>query len=359
MNELVAELFKGIDQKLISEEVKAKVIEMINKSVDARVEAKTNDVLAQNKTLVAENTKLVAEMETLKKEVEEKEAFLKEAASDFGKNLAEEFAEKEEVLFETLKEYQNVTEQILQETAEQYKGILENEAFEAAQEYKVFVEATSMEAAAQFRKMREAADAEQLTKFKSDIIEKADQYIQSELKKTIPQNIMEAAAEAAALKPLVESMVNVIEKHGISVDKTGFETLKAAKTENTKLSESLNVKTQETVKLGARVKELEKQVKLTQLTEGMTQAQKSKAVKLLESCSVEELEPKFKAIKDIIVEQSAKPKTVSAKDVPSQAAVDVANKQVNRIVESINKPVDGKSQEMEVWAENLARMRRS
>jgi cell division protein FtsB len=106
MNELVAELFKGIDQKLISEEVKAKVVEMIGKTVDARVDAKTNDVQARNKVLAEENAKLVAEMAQLKKDVEEKEAFLKEAAYDLGRNMSAEYAEKEAILFETVKEYQ-------------------------------------------------------------------------------------------------------------------------------------------------------------------------------------------------------------------------------------------------------------
>ena len=360
MNDIVAEIFKGVDQKLISEEVKAKVAEMISKTVDARVGAKTDDVQAKNKKLEEENAKLIAEMAALKKDVEEKEDFLKEAAADFGKNLATEFAEKEAILFETVKEYQAATTEVLKETAEEYKQMLEGEALGAAGEYKEFVESTAQEAAAEFKKMRQEADANMLTKFKTDLLEKADEYIKSELKKTIPQNIMEAAAKAAALEPLVEGMIHIIEKHGISVDKTGFETLKAAKQENVKLSESFNTKAQENVKLGARVKELEKQVKLTSLTEGMTQAQKSKAVKFLESCSVEELESKFKAIKDIIIEESVKPKQVSVKDVKtSQAAVDAANKQVNRIVESINKPAEGKTSEMDMWTTNLDRMRRS
>lgn len=360
MNELVAELFKGIDQKLISEDVKAKVVEMINKAVDARVDAKTNDVQTRNKTLAEQNAKLVAEMAALKKDVEEKEAFLKEAAYDLGKNMMAEFAEKEAILFETVEEYQAVVTEVLKETAEEYRTMIESEALDAANEYKTFVESTAMESAAEFKKMRQASDAESLTKFKTDLLEKADEYIKSQLKEVIPQNIMEAAAEAAALKPLVENMVHVIEKHGISVDKTGFETLKAAKQENTKLSEAFNAKVQETVKLGSRVKELEKKVKLAQLTEGMTLAQKSKAIKLLESCSVEELEPKFKAIKDIIITESVKPKIVSKNEVTQKAAESAAiSKQVDRIVESINKPTSDKTSEMDTWASNLDRMRRS
>lgn len=353
MNEIIAEIFKEIDQKLISEDVKAKVAEMISKTVDARVSAKTDDVQATN-------AKLIAEMDALKKEIEEKENFLKEAAFDLGRNMIAEYKEKEEILFETVKEYQEATTQVLKETALAYRNVLEEEALSAANEYKQFVESTAQEAAAEFKKMRQSADAKMLTEFKNDLIEKADEYMKSELTKTIPANIFEAAAKAAALEPLVESMVSVIEKHGISVDKSGFETLKAAKQENAKLSESFNVKAQENVKLSARVKELEKKVKLTSLTEGMTQAQKSKVVKLLESCSVEELESKFKTIKDTIITESVKPKQVSTQDVKqTQTLVAAAKKQVDRIVESITKPSGQQTSEMDMWASNLDRMRRN
>jgi hypothetical protein len=299
-------------------------------------------------------------MTALKSDIEEKEEFLKEAAHDLGHNMMVEFQEKETILFETVKEYQAATTEVLKETAKEYRTMLETEALEAAGEYKTFVESTAQEAAAEFKKLRQEADAQTLTKFKTDLIEKADQYMQAELTKTIPKNIFEAAAKAAALEPLVEGMIHIIEKHGISVDKTGFETLKAAREENVKLSDSFNAKAQENVKLGVRVKELEKKVKLTSLTEGMTQAQKSKAVKLLESCSVEELETKFKTIKDIIITESVKPRQVSTQEIQrTQEIAATAQKQVDRIVESINKPAGEVSSDMATWTSNLDRMRRS
>jgi hypothetical protein len=359
MKDIIAEIFKGIDEKLVSEEVKAKVAEMINKVVDARVAAKTAETDAASVKLQEEKAKLASELDQIKKDIADKEAFLKEAAADFGKQLAEEFKQKEDILFETLKEYQEESIKVLQETAKDYRDKIEEEALVAANEYKTFVESSALESAAEFKRMRQEADAKSLETFKSDLIEKANEYMQSQLKTVVPEQIMEAAAKAAALEPLVESMVSVIEKHGISVDKSGFDALKAAKAEITKLSESVNAKTQENVKLGSRVKELEKAVKLKQLTEGMTQAQKSKAEKLLESCSVEELETRFKVIKDIVISESAKPAKVSVKDVKTQVVVDTTKKQVDRIVETIQKPVGGQSSEMDTWATQLSRMRRN
>lgn len=355
--EIAAEIFKGIDEKLISEDVKSKVIDMINKVVDTRSEAKSVDAVAKATQLEEENKRLKTEMDTLKQDIAEKEAFLKEAAADFGKQLAQDFKEKEAVLFESVKEYQEESTKVLRETAIEYKAMIEREALGAAEDYKSFIEQEVLSEAAEFKKMRQTADAETLEKFKTDLLEKADEYIKAELKKNIPEQIMEAAAKAAALEPLVEGMVSVIEKHGISVDKTGFETLKAAKQENQKLSEAFNAKVTDNVKLEARVKELEKTVKLGQLTEGMTQAQKSKAVRLLESASVEELEGKFKLVKDIIITESVKPKVVSTKET-KPAVVEAAKKQVEKIVESVTKPT-GSGSEMDGWSASLDRMRRN
>jgi hypothetical protein len=336
--DIAEELLKGMDANLISEEVKAKVMEMVNK-------------------LVADKTAtLNEEIATLKNDIVEKEAFLKEAAQDFGKRLQEEYAQKEAILMETLKEYQDATASVLAETAAEYRDAIEKESLETANEYKTYLEQTIMESAAAFKKMHEEKSTGELSKFKQDLLEKADKYIEAQLTQTIPQQIRESAAKAAALEPLVENMVHVIEKYGISVDKTGFETLKAAKEENAKLNESVNTKAQENVKLGARVKALEKQVKLTQLTEGMTQAQKTKAVKLLESCSVETLDAKFKDIKDIIIAESAKPKQVSLVQAKTEQSSQHVQKQVTRIVESI-KPQKATT-EIDSYADTLDRMRR-
>lgn len=346
MDKLVAEIFKEVDEKLISNDVKVKVAEMLNKVVDDKVTAKTTQIQE-------ENSKLKGELETLKNEILEKEEFLKEAARDLSAQLALEMQEKEQILEETLKEYQEQTIAILEETAKEYKESIEAESLQAAEEYKSLLESDAMAAAAEFKRMRQAADAEQLESFKNDLIEKADEYMRGELKKSIPQNIMEAAAKAHALEPLVESIVKVIETQGIAVDKTGFETLKKAKEENTKLNESLNTKAQENVKLGARVKSLEKQVKLAQLTEGLTLTQKEKALSILESCSLEELDSKFSAIKESLITESVKsPKIVSLKDaVKSQTGESPVQKQVTRIVESDKK--SGTASEMDQWVEKL------
>lgn len=355
MKEIVAEIFAGMDQKLISEELKAKVAEMINQIVEARTAAKTAEITEKAKKIEEANVALQKEITEVKKDFAEKETYLHEAANELGKQLSAEFKEKEQILFETINEYQQVTVDVFKETAKEYRDLLEGETLGVAGEYKTFLEQQALEAAAEFKKSHETARATELTKFKEDLLEKADEYIVSELKKNIPANIMEAAAEAAALKPLVEGVIAVIESNGVKIDKTGVESLKVAKDANNKLSESLNNKISENVKLESRVKALEKQVKLSKLTEGMTLTQRTKAEKLLESSSVENLEQNFKAIKDMIIQESTK--SVS-KTQTQKVDIEATKAKVEKIVESITKPAT-KSDEMSMWAADLDRMRRN
>jgi hypothetical protein len=335
MKEVVSEIFKGIDEKLVSEEVKTKVGEMINTVVESKVAEKAAEISASTRKLAEENVSLKAKIDQMISEMAEKEKYLQEAARDLGKKLAQEVAEKEAILAETAAEYRTEVENILKETASTYRESLEKEALDVAEEYKTFMESVVLQEASEFKKLHEAASAEKLESFKADLVEKADQYMMAELQKSIPAKIMEAAAEASALKPIVEGVIALVETHGIKVDKTGLEALKKAKDENAKLSESFNAKLSDNVKLNARVKELEKSVKITQLTEGMTQAQKQKASKLLESYSVNELDSKFKAIKDIIVNESIKPVAKVQSKEQASAVVDTA--EMDQYVKSLDR----------------------
>ena len=363
MNDILNKVFEGIDQNLISEDTKKKVTEMINSVVEARVTAKAADVLEKNKKLVqlAKDAQL-SEANT-KKEFAEKEAILKEEAKNFVGKIAEEFTQKEAILIESLNEYKQETEKTVKEVAVEYRHRLEKVVMDESAAYREFIEQIALEEASEFKKMQESALANDVSTFKETMLNRVDEYLGTQItEKIVPANLMEAAAEAAAYKPLVEEMVGLLSKNYIKLDSTGYETVKAAKSENVKISEAYNNKVKETVKLETRVKELEKKVKLNSLTEGMTQAQKQKASRLLENYSVEQLDDKFTAIKDIIIKESVKPERVSLKQETNAAAkAENVTRQVNKLVESVTKPVGkvGFDSEISEWATNLTKMRRN
>jgi hypothetical protein len=302
--------------------------------------------------------------EANKKLAEQAESFKKEAET-FAGELAEAFKKKEEILFEELNNFKEETVKVVEETSTEYRTQVEKMVEEVAAEYRTVLETEMVEEAKNFRIKQEAALAEDVSKYRKDLLEKIDQYLESEIPKHIPEGIMEAASKAKAYEGLVEGMVNTFTKNYIKLDSTGYEALKAAKKDSESLSEQFNAKVKEAVTLTAQVRDLEKKVKIGQLTEGMTQAQKSRAAKLLESTSAVDVERKFDAIKDYIINESVKQpvqKTVTAAKpqvVTKPVITEAAKKQLAKIEEEVSSPAatSGGAQ-MDSWKKSLDRLNR-
>lgn len=302
-----------------------------------------------------------------KKKLAESEAVFEKEAETFAQELAEAFAKKEAILFEELANFKEETVKVVEETSTQYREQVEKMVEEVAAEYRTTLETEMVEEAKNFRIKQEAALAEDVNKYRKDLLEKLDQYLESELPKHIPEGIMEAAAKAKAYEGLVEGMLNTFSKNYIKLDSTGYEALKAAKKESESLAEQYNAKVKEAVSLTAQVRDLEKKVKLASLTEGMTQTQKARAAKLLESATASDVERKFDAVKDYIISESVKAPTKPATATQSVAPkaptkpviTESAKKQMEKIEEMVSSPSTTSSNpQMEQWKKSLDRMNR-
>jgi len=302
--------------------------------------------------------------EAKKKLEEQQETFQKEAEL-FAAELAEAFAKKEEILFEELNNFKEQTIQVVEQTSSEYRTQVEKMVEETAAEYRTVLERVMVEEAKNFRIKQEAALAEDVNKYRKDLLEKLDQYLESEIPKHIPEGIMEAAAKAKAYEGLVDGMLNTFSKNYIKLDSTGYEALKAAKKESESIAEQYNAKVKEVVSLTAQVRDLEKKVKLASLTEGMTQTQKARAAKLLESATASDIEKKFDAVKDYIISESvkapAKPTTQSvAPKAPAKPVItESAKKQMEKIEEMVSSSSTTSSNlPMDSWKKSLDRMNR-
>jgi hypothetical protein len=332
----------GVSEKLQSPEVKSQVESLIEELVTARAKAFTEDADMKEKTLLEA-------AEELKDQFNEKEKVLTTEAQKFAEELAKEMVAKEAIMLEELDKYKAEVEQTIKEEAADYRksleGIVEEEAkaykesiekivLEEADNYKKMLETVAIEEANNFAKNQEQTLHEEVGVFKEDLINKVSAFMESELKGSIPETIMESAQELAAMKPLVEGIVSTFGKNYVKLDDASYKLIKEARTENEKLSESVNKKTQDIVNMTARLQSLEKKSKLFELTEGMTVAQRKRAEKILESYKADEIQEKFEAVKDIILAESATPKVVS-KDSST-----VAPKQTTVLSESAQKKVE-------------------
>jgi hypothetical protein len=368
---VIEKLFEnlGITEKLQSDEVRTHTESLINQLVEARAKAIVEESAKNEATLLEA-------AQDLKNQFEEKEAILKSEAQNFAKELAEAMVAKEAIMLEEVNGYREEVEntirteastyresleKIVAEEAASYKSSLESIVMEEAGNYKQVLESVVLEEAGNHSSKQEQTLQEEVGAFKEEMVEKVSAFLESELKKSIPESIMESATKLAAYEPLVEGIVATFGKNYIKLDDASYKLVKEAQVANEKLSESVNAKTKDIVHLTSEVQELKKKAKLFELTEGMTVAQRRKTQKVLESYKAEEMEDKFAAIKDIILTESAPSRPITSsesKPVEKKPVVlgEAAQKKVEKLkAEILSEGVISQNPEMAEWAGTLNR----
>lgn len=314
-NKIIEELFEGFDAKLVSDDLKETVRGMIDSLVESRVSALTTDLEEKEALFIAEAEKLKADFAEkeakLLESISTKEKILEEEANAFAETVAKTLAEKEAIMVQESENYRKHVEGIVGEEGKLFKESLESIVVEEAEAYRKHIEEIALQEATSFKTMQDSALAEEVSAFKASMVESISEFLEAEIEKSIPAEIMEAEVKLAAYEPLVESMISVFGENYIKLDSTSYDVIKEARKENKELSESVNAKVKENVRLMSEVKNLEKSIKIKELTEGMTQVQKETANKLMESCSnAADVEKEFAKVKDIIIESSVKKETV-------------------------------------------------
>jgi DNA anti-recombination protein RmuC len=368
---VLKELFEGFDAKLVSDDMKEKVKSMIDSLVESRVAALTTELAEKEAYFLEQATKLKKQYSDKEKkltaQLESKQKILEDEAQSFADKVAKTLAEKEAIMVEESENYRKHVESVVAEEAKGYRDLLESIIVEEAGAYRGYVESIALEEASSYKKQQEAALAQEVGDFKSSMVDSITEFLESELEKNIPAEIMEAAVKVAAYEPLVEGIIGTFGESYIKLDTTSYDVIKEARKENEELSESVNAKVKDNVRLQTTVKELEKKLKIAELTEGMTEKQKAKANKLMESCSsANEVVSEFKKVQDLIIESSVREdqtKVESNKTVPKKPAVkqnlsETAQKKIDKIknTSSLNESVDP---EMAEYAARLNRQLRN
>lgn len=319
----IQKLFEGLDKGILNEETQQKVTELIEETVNARVQAKE---LLLKEEVEKIKTDLAAEKEKLLTEAQEKEKVLVEQAELFKKELEDTTIE------ETLKYKKLLEEKAELEISTKTKEL---EAFQAEAAELVLKEAQD------FKTKHQEKLAEDVKNFKAGLVEKIDAYLEAKVTEMIPTAIMESATKLAVLEPLVTGIMESFSKNYVKLDTTSYSVIKEAQTKISTLEAALEQKTKDEVKIKNEKLAVERLVKLNSLTEGLTKVQKEKAVKLLEGVDGKELESRFTKIRDIIIESTSqvskpvvKPLTESEQKstVVSQADKAVLDHQLKRVI---------------------------
>lgn len=285
-------LLEGVNTGTLSDETKQKLASLINETVDVRFKAKEKLL---NEEVEALKTKLTTEAEETKT------------------NLLKEAEENEKVLIEEAEKYKKELEETVLEETVKFKETLEKQKSDELSKMKAEMEAITLEEAKIYKDKQDAALVEEVKKFKGDLIDKVSDYMETKLTSAIPSETLNLAAKVNVLEPLVGAIMEGFSKNFIKLDTTSYTLIKEAKNKIAHLEATLQEKSKAEVKLEKEIREVRKDMKVKSLTEGMTQAQKEKAVKLLENVELDDMDAHFAKIRDIIVESTVKPAAPVAK----------------------------------------------
>jgi len=288
-------IFKNVDSKLLTEDVKKEVETLLTEAIDVKVDAKIQELKESYDAKTVELTESFAKKE---QEIKEK------AAAD------------ERVLIEEAEKHKKELEQAVIEETKSYKERTEKELAEEATKYREEVESMVLQEAKELKARQDAALVEEVKKFREEMIDKVSDYIEAQLSESIPTELMEAAAKLEVYQPLVESIQNAFSANYIKLDGTSYKLIKEARDEIQNLKGEIQNKAKEEIKLKKQLKNVERNIKIENLTEGLTAKQKGRAVKLLEGVELESLDAKFGQIRDVLIE-SDKPA-----EVPSEKKVE-------------------------------------
>jgi hypothetical protein len=142
----------------------------------------------------------------------------------------------------------------------------------------------------------------EVEQFKAVMESRLDSYLDLELKKAIPDSHIEALAKVSVLEPIVEGFKKVMQENYIKFDEESFGLLKDARSEIINLRKQLSGSVNESMDLTKKLNESERIMKISEVCEGLTQAQYERACKLLEGYDADEVAERFNLIRDVILE---------------------------------------------------------
>jgi len=341
-DKILAKLFEGFDASLLNDDLKEQVKSMIDELVAEKVSVATTELEAKEHRLKEYALKLKEELVT-------KENVMNEVCDEFAKELAAQTAEKEKIMEEAIAEYNALTESILAEDVSEFKETILQVMEEENLEIQKQLQEVAVQQIAEYKSQQEAVTAKEVDAIKMELVEKMSEFMDKSLKESIPSEIMESAVKVAAYEPLVEGMIKTFGKGYLNFEGTGESVIREAKEENVRLSESLSAKVKDNVKLAVKVRALERNAKLSSLTEGMTSKQKAKVSALLEKHDLDSLEEGFNKYKDMVIEESVKISKPQKDEMSNKA-----RSRVEKLQENASIGVDPRS-EMGQWTKALQR----
>jgi hypothetical protein len=288
---IIEVLLEGTDYT-INDSQKEKLTTLLNEAVEARVTAKEKLLLEE----------FEAKEKTLKASLEEERA-----------KLLKESEENEIALLEEAEAHKKRIEETVLSKVGEFRSKIEESANKSFSDMKAEFEAVLMEEAKEWKAKKDATLVEEVKLFKESMIQKVSDYLEAKFEKAIPGEVLESAAKLQVYEPLVKSLMESFAQNYIKLDDSSYMLIKESKETITRLEAELQSAKKEGISIAKQKREVERDLKISRLTEGLLENQKAKARKLLEGFDYEEVESQFNKIRDIIVESDIRKPVVAPK----------------------------------------------
>jgi len=197
-----------------------------------------------------------------------------------------------------------------------------------------------------------AAEKESLVKeydkkmknLESHLVEKLDQFIDSEINENISEDTIKSIAVNEAYKPIIEGITKLFEEKYVALDTEGHGILREAKTEIETLEEKLSTAISEKMELKSELDSTKAATLVTEKTKDLTETQIERVKTFFEDKSYEEVESKIDSFIEIVKE---KEETVSEEEKSDDK---------EKINEDVSSNEDGIEDEQPVKKETVANM---
>jgi len=210
---------------------------------------------------------------------------------------------------------------LLKEATNKYSTnlkLVEESAFSKCKAHKEKIEEEVKIAVKQIKEQKE----KEVAQHKKVMTEKLDKYLNYELAKRIPDTYVEEAAKSAIYEPMVTGFKKIMEENGINLNEENFGIVRNAREEITKIREELAEAVKENMEIVSENHDMKRSMKFSEVCNGLTPDQCERASKLLEGCDADELETKFHAIRDYIIESVDEKKEEEEEDKKKEKKVE-------------------------------------
>lgn len=172
---------------------------------------------------------------------------------------------------------------------------------------------------------------EKLSKLETDIVEKLDVFLESEISSQIKPELFESVARTKVYEPIIEGIVKLFEEKYVALDTDGNTLVKKLEEDVSGLKKQLDEQISKNMESNKLLEKFAVSHLIGDKTKDLTESQVTKVKSFFESKSFDEVEEKIESFIDLIIESDVK-----KENSITESQSDVSEEKIEVITEAKN-----------------------